>query len=524
MDVLIQVVWYGDRPDVISRGYWDQGFLEEFFARHLWKPPGPTEFKHMAAGEADGRGAVVVVPARWHAGREAEVREFADGLAWCLLVLTGDEENAFDRSGWDPLGERTRVWVQTPRPDTAREGERYIGDMCPPEARQLGLMDWTKDRDWFFAGQINTLDRSELQMAMGESEHFTGTNTFGSGLPYAEYLSEMARSKVAPCPGGPFTPDTFRLFEALEAGCAPVVRDDPYWAVLGDPPLVKTADWRRGIKQALRDWPDSATRASCWYQRYKREIARRFYADLFELSGEPRPEARMTVLMPTSSAPADPSTEIIEETVSSLPSGVEVIMMMDGLHFRHQHRFAQYAEYRRRVAWLCEHRWTNVLPIFFEEHLHQAEMTRRALGEVHTPQILFVEHDTPLVGEVPWAQMSEVVASGEADVIRLHHEAHILPEHEHLMRGGVEEVAGVPMRRTAQWSQRPHLASAAFYRRVIAQHFTPASRTFIEDVVHSPAQDPACDWKLWIYHPPGDMKRSRHLDAREGEPKVPMVP
>jgi hypothetical protein len=73
-----------------------------------------------------------------------------------------------------------------------------------------------------------------------------------------------------------------------------------------------------------------------------------------------------------------------------------------------------------------------------------------------------------------------------------------------------------------QWSQRPHLASTAFYRQMIKNYFNPKSRTMIEDVIHgvvieSCRKDAVMGWysrRLWIYTPEGNIKRSYHLDGR----------
>jgi hypothetical protein len=90
---------------------------------------------------------------------------------------------------------------------------------------------------------------------------------------------------------------------------------------------------------------------------------------------------------------------------------------------------------------------------------------------------------------------------------------------------------GTPMRKTMQWSQRPHLASTAFYRQMLDRYFHPDSLTMIEDVIHGAViEDCRKDsimgwysWRLWIYHPEGNIKRSYHLDGRGDDPKYEMV-
>ena len=93
----------------------------------------------------------------------------------------------------------------------------------------------------------------------------------------------------------------------------------------------------------------------------------------------------------------------------------------------------------------------------------------------------------------------------------------------------VKDVAGLPMVRTVQWSQRPHMASTGFYRQIIADHFdNQRNPMFIEDRMHSIVETAwrkhgEAGWtryRLWMYHPEGNVQRSTHLDGRAGEEKA----
>lgn len=262
----------------------------------------------------------------------------------------------------------------------------------------------------------------------------------------------------------------------------------------------------------------------------------------------------ITVIVPTSPIPSHPSTAVIGETLDSLAAagldGCEVIVCADGVRAEQEHRRGDYEEYLRRLLWDLGHRWRhsedylrallwgvhhgrrNHLPVLFDEHHHQAAMTRHALDLVRTPLVLFVEHDTPLVGEIPWMSMVAALTTEACgvDVIRLHHEADVLVPHRYLMVGGPQIVAGVPLQKTAQWSNRPHLANAAWYRAMLDRHFPAHARTMIEDRFYSEVSTPWIErreWgnecRLWMYAPDGDRKRSTHLDGRAGEDKYEMT-
>ena len=55
------------------------------------------------------------------------------------------------------------------------------------------------------------------------------TQQFYSGMEHKEYFVTLGQAKVIPCPSGPVCSDTFRLAEALEAGCIPIIDERPGW-------------------------------------------------------------------------------------------------------------------------------------------------------------------------------------------------------------------------------------------------------------------------------------------------------
>lgn len=165
---------------------------------------------------------------------------------------------------------------------------------------------------------------------------------------------------------------------------------------------------------------------------------------------------------------------------------------------------------------------------------HQANVMRMLLREVQTPLVLFMEHDTPFTPNVPidWQGCADTILSGELDSIRYLHESRIIPPHEHLIVDWNSPAAGIPYLKTAQWSQRPHLARTDWYRDLIDTYFGVSSRTMIEDVMHGVvtyhwSTYGRAGWdrfKLGIYSDPNPtMQRSYHLDGRAGGEKYGMV-
>src|SRR3990170_1906407 len=556
--MIVPVFWKSYHQETPNRGYWDMGIIEHIFSKEIWNPVGDYEFEHHDDFDSVFDYGIVVIPARYHAKDIDQINSDLAKLRWCILILAGDEEATFPVEKINHP--RIKTYVMTPNFDRHKSVDGLLGDGWPPDAPELikvaGLVN--KSIDWFFAGQITHTRRQQCKKALvsiKKDKKYTGhlveTEKFTEGLPHQEYYNYMASAKVAPCPSGPETPDTFRFYEALESGCVPIAddktrKDDKrtnYWRKLfgDDIPFPVITDWRKlkGVMVNMIDrYPAINNKIFAWWQLKKRELAYQITDDINYLAETESItddlKDLITVLIPTSPIINHPDTSMIEETISTirerLPNS-EIILMIDGVRDEQKKFKSQYDEYVRRLLWGTNFVWHNVVPLFFEEHKHQAAMTREALKLARTPTIMFVEHDAPLCQEIPFKNLIETVRSGEANMIRLHHEALILDVHKHMMLDKQPiTIHGIPLVRTSQWSQRPHVASTEFYRQMIDKYFEAGDKTMIEDIVHSPLMESYKilgkagwnNWKVWIYAPEGDMKRSYHTDGRGAEPKYKM--
>lgn len=227
-----------------------------------------------------------------------------------------------------------------------------------------------------------------------------------------------------------------------------------------------------------------------------------------------------------SAIPSHPSTEILDCTLDSvrhhLPES-EIILTFDGIREQQEDRRADYEEFIRRMLWRADKHYGNICPLIFDNHTHQVGMARTALEYIRTPLLMYAEQDTPLVTdyEIDFDMIAAFIMGGRSNVVRLHHEAVIPVEHE-LMIHGMEP--DLPFLRTSQWSQRPHVASVAYYRRMLKESFSPEARSFIEDKHHGIVAeafllDGINGWnqhKVHIFAPEGPIKRSYHTDGRAG--------
>lgn len=559
----VPVLWISRYDHILARGYADQGMFERILDRDLWRPIDAIEFEHyeVRSDFPDVQGALVVLPARHHASREDVdwFKEQLSRLRWSVVLLAGDEEWVFP---WREIEESDtrRVWVMQPRTEHKELSGLIPGGWYPGTREAVVKHKEQADNrtlHWFFAGQVTHERRYQCIRALKglRSGLLHQTDGYLRGMPQEEYWKILCGSKVVPSPSGPYTVDTARPLEALEAGCVPVVDlvtprgvQDDYWTLVfgNDCPLRGIRDWRefrRFLANILSQWQLESNRVFAWWQSWKRKISIQLDDDIRAVANTPRqlttPESKITAIVTTSPIPSHPSTEIIEETITSIRTQLptsEIIIAIDGVRPEQQERTEDYLEYVRRLLWLCNNKWRNVLPVIATQWLHQAGITKLAFQYVQTPLILFVEHDTPLVGEIAWAPLCEFVQSGQANLVRLHHEAEMLPVHRGIMIDRVSKTiktseGDVAARRTFAWWQRPHLASADFYRYSVLSIFADDSRTMIEDVMYGILHNAFQDynvagwskWKVWIYDPgTSDIKRSTHLDGRGEDPKFSM--
>jgi hypothetical protein len=236
-------------------------------------------------------GAIVVIKAD-----EVDSDELSYDLArfkWLLLMVCSNEEAKWDST---PIQNRprlhTKVWLQTPAPH--QRFDRAIPWGWAADC-VTGSLNGRRSLDWFFSGQVTHARRTECVDALSACDGkgvTVCTRGFSQGLPRDIYLQLMERSKMAPCPSGPVTVDSFRVCEALEMGAVPIVdlyspvRADPlYWEVAFGEwcPLPTIEDWANLpalMEEWLCDWESRAAKIFAWYGNAKMKWRRDLLADV----------------------------------------------------------------------------------------------------------------------------------------------------------------------------------------------------------------------------------------------------
>lgn len=142
---------------------------------------------------------------------------------------------------------------------------------------------------WSFAGQVTKSTRGEMYQSMTTIPNYHVHTIFGfntsDSLSTQSYRDLLLDSVFAPCPRGFYNLDSFRVCEALECGCIPIVEKFPldYFAGLfdGNYPFPAVNAWSEApvlINELMAD-PDrlEKLRIECheWWIAYKNNLKRR---------------------------------------------------------------------------------------------------------------------------------------------------------------------------------------------------------------------------------------------------------
>jgi hypothetical protein len=141
---------------------------------------------------------------------------------------------------------------------------------------------------WSFAGQVDKSSRPEMVRALADLQpsFLLATDSLDANakrLSNWECAELLRNSKFAPSPMGNANIESYRVYEALEAGAIPIVERrltlDYYHRLLGDHPLPTVRSWReaRELIDNLARRPGDANllqeRCVTWWARYKAQYS-----------------------------------------------------------------------------------------------------------------------------------------------------------------------------------------------------------------------------------------------------------
>lgn len=145
---------------------------------------------------------------------------------------------------------------------------------------------------WFFAGDIKKSNRQlmydNIIKIQGGCCHLTAYFNSPDGLGVEDYRKYMENSIFVPCPAGNVHLDSFRIYEALEAGCIPIIENgrglDCFRPYLGENPILMISDWNNieeMIKNIMQKGDVESLSRECseWWKKHKLDIQKRIEKD-----------------------------------------------------------------------------------------------------------------------------------------------------------------------------------------------------------------------------------------------------
>ena len=282
---MTRVIWASLNPHAGERGAWDQSVIEELTA--------DPEFQHETRGDDlwGTEGAVVVIAGQHNAAGDAPAR-LADriaGLDWSLVLVSSDEERLFNLARL-PIGPSRETWLQY---HASPYADRLLPIGVPPGTGEVLEANGcaVRNRSIVFAGQDTHERRHELlgvlkDLAVEEHPDMQWLMTTGFRLGYTQdaYLGLLQRTRLAPCPSGPHSLDSFRLYESLAAGALPIIEthtphgyEAEFWtALFGEDHPIPTVDSWLALPVLADEYADGKR----W--RAKRDEVQRWWAGFRE--------------------------------------------------------------------------------------------------------------------------------------------------------------------------------------------------------------------------------------------------
>jgi len=242
----------------------------------------------------------------------------------------------------------------------------------------------------------------------------------------------------------------------------------------------------------------------------------------------------VTAVITTSPLYGHPSTDVIDAAYESiryhLPN-IRTLILMDGVRPEQLCWKERYEEYKtvlkNSMEWKDRFPWfgCNASFIEFNEFKHQAGMIRDALKNIHTPLILWVEHDLQLLKEpIQWDQIGRLLLDKEVFSVRFLMDDVRKSYYE---RGTIEKY-GVTLTKTVEYSSLPNIARKDLYEFIVP-HFDKAQiHLECNNICGLFHKDDCKNWPLALYTPPDGKPRAGSRDgrsfglARTNGPKLPM--
>ena len=155
---------------------------------------------------------------------------------------------------------------------------------CIPIGFKLGVLNKQKNNKkykWAFIGTPHKSSRHDLLFQFSDIEPYFchKTDKFDEKIISVDKMSEILSStEFIPCPNGFVHPETYRLYEALECGCIPIVENayKYYDRLFPNNPFIKVDKWI-DAKPTMNDWSKDQIKkkkeeCKIWWDSYKNKL------------------------------------------------------------------------------------------------------------------------------------------------------------------------------------------------------------------------------------------------------------
>ena len=155
---------------------------------------------------------------------------------------------------------------------------------CIPIGYKSGLLNkQTKERKykWAFTGTPHKSSRHDLLFQLSDIEPFYchKTNKFDEKIISVDEMSEvLSNTEFMPCPNGFVHPETYRLYEALQCECIPIVEStyQYYDRLFPNNPFIKINKWA-DARPIVKGWGTEQIRkkkeeCKIWWEDYKNKL------------------------------------------------------------------------------------------------------------------------------------------------------------------------------------------------------------------------------------------------------------
>ena len=170
---------------------------------------------------------------------------------------------------------------------------KYFGNnkiQCIPLGYKSGVLNNKKNvkkYKWSFMGTPHKSSRHDLLFQLSDIKPFFShrTEKFNEKILSVNEMSEVLSStEFLPCPNGFFHPETYRLYEALECECIPIVESayNYYDRLFPENPFIKINKWS-DVKPIIKGWDKSQVNkkineCQIWWNNYKNSLQEKIKA------------------------------------------------------------------------------------------------------------------------------------------------------------------------------------------------------------------------------------------------------